>query len=430
MYVNDIETEFQLKGAEGIDIGMLKVFLVLYADDIVIFASSAQELQSNLNILSEYCDRNRLKVNTAKTKIMVFRRGGILPRDLKFYYFDEELSIVNNFSYLGIVFSTGGSFSECHKTLAGQALKAIYKLNRYLYNFTNITPRHKLELFDKLVTPILNYGSEIWRFTPAKKIERVHMLFCKQLLGVKTSTQNDIIYGDLGRTNYYTRRVYIIIKYWLKVVYSDNRKNINQMYRMMLNDITDRQNIQNCASLVRNTLSNLGFRDVWLEQGVGDVNKFLSALKLRLSDNFIQNWRARLAESSRASFYNPISIFKFQPYLDKVLTKKFRVALSRLRMSSHRLLIEAGRWTKPRRTPRDQRLCTICNKIEDEYHLLFECTLYNNERIFHLKPYYLRNTSMFKAVELMQETNSKILKKLAMYIHKCFEIRTDAILRR
>ena len=31
------------------------------------------------------------------------------------------------------------------------------------------------------------------------------MLFCKQLLGVKTSTQNDFIYGELGRTNYYTR---------------------------------------------------------------------------------------------------------------------------------------------------------------------------------------------------------------------------------
>ena len=61
MYVNDIETEFQLKGAEGIDIGMLKVFLVLYADDIVIFASSAQELQSNL-LLSEYCDKYIIRI--------------------------------------------------------------------------------------------------------------------------------------------------------------------------------------------------------------------------------------------------------------------------------------------------------------------------------------------------------------------------------
>ena len=106
---------------------------------------------------------------------MIFRGGGILPRD--FYYSGIELAIVSSFSYLGIVFSTGGSFSECHKTLAGQALKAIFKLNRYLYNFTNITPRHKLELFDKLVTPILNYGSEVWVFAKATQVERIHMSF-------------------------------------------------------------------------------------------------------------------------------------------------------------------------------------------------------------------------------------------------------------
>ena len=77
--------------------GMFKLFMVLYADDSVIIASSAQELQSELNILSEYCNRNRLKVNTAKTKIMIFRRGGILPRDLKFYYNGIELAIVSSF---------------------------------------------------------------------------------------------------------------------------------------------------------------------------------------------------------------------------------------------------------------------------------------------------------------------------------------------
>ena len=428
MYVNDLEREFQLKGGEGIDIGMLKIFLLLYADDITIFASSAEELQTNLNMLSEYCSRNKLIVNTSKTKIMVFRRGGILPRDLKFYYNNIELSIVSTLSYLGIVFSTGGSFSECHKTLAGQALKAIFKLNRYLYNFTNITPRHRLELFDKLVTPILNYGSEVWGFGQTKQIERIHRLFCKQLLGVKTATQNDFVYGELGRTNYYTRRIYIIIKYWFKVIYADERKYISQIYNVMLNDIADRQNIQNWASLVRNTLANLGFFEVWLAQGVGDMNKFLLILKQRLADNFLQNWSERLEASSRASFYKHICIFQFQPCLDKVVTRKFRVALSKLRLSSHRLLIESGRWNRPQPIPREQRLCAICNYLEDEYHLLFECSLYNNERVGFLKPYYLRRKSMFKAVELMQSSNAKVLKNLAVYIYKCFEIRNAALL--
>ena len=69
----------------------------------------------------------------------------------------------------------GGSFSEAQNTLAGQAQKAILKLNKYLYKFTFISPKHKLDLFDKLVTPILNYGYEVWGFAQANAIERVHM---------------------------------------------------------------------------------------------------------------------------------------------------------------------------------------------------------------------------------------------------------------
>ena len=229
MYLNDLEDEFYLKGSDGIDIGMLKIFLLLYADDIIIFARSAEELQNNPDHLHEYSTRYRLIVNTSKTKVMVFRRGGILPRNMKFYYNNFELAIVNTFSYLGIVFSTGGSFSECQKTLSGQATKAIFQLNSYLYHLTNITPKHKLELFDKLVAPILNYGSQVWGFCEAKQIERTHLMFCKQLLGVKNSTQNDFIYGELGRTSFYVHRIYAITKYWFKI-YSQTTENISKLY--------------------------------------------------------------------------------------------------------------------------------------------------------------------------------------------------------
>ena len=55
-----------------------------------------------------------------------------------------------------------------------------------------------MELFDKLITPIMKYGSEVWGFIEGKSLERVHLQFCKQLLGVKESTQNDFVYGELG----------------------------------------------------------------------------------------------------------------------------------------------------------------------------------------------------------------------------------------
>ena len=86
----------------------------------------------------------------------------------------------------------------------------------------------------------------------------------------------------------------------------------------MLNNIADnRQNIQNWASSVRNTLANLRFFEVWLVKGVGDMNKFLLILKQRLAYNFLQNWSEKLEASSRASFHKHICIFQFQTYLGK-----------------------------------------------------------------------------------------------------------------
>ena len=116
---------------------------------------------------------------------MAFRKGGQLPRNLKFYYNNVELSIANSFSYLGVVFTPGGSFSLAQNTLSDQAQKAIFRLNSYLYKFTDISPYQRLELFDKLVARITTYSAEVWGFCKAVKIETVHLQFCKRLLGVK-----------------------------------------------------------------------------------------------------------------------------------------------------------------------------------------------------------------------------------------------------
>jgi len=57
-------------------------------------------------------------------------------------------------------------------------------LNKYLHKFTSLSVQHRLDIFEKLITPILNDGSQVWGFAQGACIERVHLQFCERLLGV------------------------------------------------------------------------------------------------------------------------------------------------------------------------------------------------------------------------------------------------------
>ncbi|UYV67427.1 TYW1 [Cordylochernes scorpioides] len=53
------------------------IHLLLYADDIAIIGESRINLQKKIKILKEYLDENLMTLNESKSKIMVFRNGGL-----------------------------------------------------------------------------------------------------------------------------------------------------------------------------------------------------------------------------------------------------------------------------------------------------------------------------------------------------------------
>ena len=125
------------------------------------------------------------------------------------------------------------------------------------------------------------------------------MHFCKKLLGVKQSTQNDYIYGELGRVNFAANRYTCIsiVRYWLKIVTLTEYKYVKCIYNMLLEDIRQNPNKTNLASSVRDLLSTYGFFNVWFSQGVENPNSFLQHFKQNIRDVFEQDWHARLENS-------------------------------------------------------------------------------------------------------------------------------------
>jgi len=99
--------------------------------------------------------------------------------------------------------------------------------------------------------------------------------------------------------------------------------------------------------------------------------------------------------------------------------------MSKLLLSSHNLHIETGRWHRPHSIPREDRKCHICNKLEDEYHFIIECSFYTDLRRIYIPRYYWCNPNMYKLQELFCSKNRNVILKLSTYIYKAFQLRYD-----
>ena len=179
IFLNDLETFLSESQAyQGIELdeniyAFLKLFVLLYADDTVILAESHRDLQNALDIYADdtvilaeshrdlqnaldiyalYCDTWKLKINTAKTKIVIFSRGRL--GNYEFSIGGTPIEVVSKYKYLGVIFSTGGSFLAMKKHIALQASRAVYSLLKKSRSFM-LPIDIQIELFNKTIKPIL-----------------------------------------------------------------------------------------------------------------------------------------------------------------------------------------------------------------------------------------------------------------------------------
>ena len=144
IYLNDLQAFLDRNQVSGVtwDVNnenmfiYIKLLILLFADDTVIFATNKEELQVALNVFEQYCDKWRLTVNISKTKIMIFS-GDRPPANLHFYFKGIEIEIVSEFKYLGIFLARTGSFLKTKKHIADQANIAQDKTSQFTNRHAN-----------------------------------------------------------------------------------------------------------------------------------------------------------------------------------------------------------------------------------------------------------------------------------------------------
>ena len=87
----------------------------------------------------------------------------------------------------------------------------------------------QLKLFDVLISPTLTYGAEKWGFGNLKIIEKIHLQFCKIILGVRISTPKVMVYGETVRFSLEINIKMKMVSFWYKMVSCTQNKVLHIM---------------------------------------------------------------------------------------------------------------------------------------------------------------------------------------------------------
>ena len=248
-------------------------------------------------------------------------------------------------------------------------------------------------------------------------IEKLHLRFCKELLGVQTQMTNCGVLLELGQIPLELFAVKNAIKNWVRI--SGNGK-ANELVKISYNFSLIKQ--LSWVSQMELRLASIGQLESFITKDhLSDTKAFQ-----RMTDIFYQNTFATIREgSSKLRTYGKLkNTREIEKYLLSNIKEKQRISMTKLRLSNHELLIEKGRRMN---IDKNLRFCPFCpTKIASEMHFMMECGTYST----------LRNTMMQDMIimphlsTLAQDkifiallSDTRLIHTSANFIQKAFELR-------
>ena len=212
----------------GVMIAGRRVPLLMYADDVVLLASTPTELAAMMAVVSDFSRRNRFEYNGKKSGVMAFNTSAATlkaVKDADWELAGKKVKVVEAYTYLGAVTTQDG------ENWAPHVLDAIARAKRrsndllYMLRYDRgMRPRTAITLWQSLVRPILEYASEIWSDQIPRhleqKAEAVQMKFLRGTLGLHkngSGVTNEVLRAEAGCERLCDRWAKLRLGYWRRV---------------------------------------------------------------------------------------------------------------------------------------------------------------------------------------------------------------------
>jgi hypothetical protein len=413
LYIDTLADELSagMSPMDTFAVGGVPVFMLLYADDLVLISATPGALQRELDILEGFCADWDLTVNMGKTNTVVFYPK-TKQRAYPWKLGNIPVSPATRYKYLGLIFDGQKGLKAAQGRLVDCGRKAMFGLMGICSQQEISDPSLRQHMWNALILPILSYGAELWgglspffleetysKNTPG---EKVHKTFLKWMTGAGPRTHSSVLPQAAGRLPLGAHWISRTTSYWNRLVAMDPTRLAHLAFR---DNIALMHKGGECwASRAVHQFRSLGM--------LGDSTVFSPQVPLwdctldsgeaiaRSTAEFWEFYKQRdprclpprnVKNRTLHTFSNWfLQMTEGLPVHHNVPSKHWRRVV-RFCTGSHRLNSStAARHTQSNRAPGASQTggtgtCRCCDlgAPEDELHLMLECPAYDQIRLQH-----------------------------------------------
>ena len=431
IFINDLADEIKASNV-GLDLDSETfINILLYADDIVLLAKSEHDLQSLLFLVENWCQNWRLEVNLTKTNIMHVRSNRKQQSNFMFLFDRRPVPYCNSYKYLGCSIDEHLDFEHTVDLLADSAGRALSSIITKMIKNGGFPYNVFCTFYQACVCSIVDYGGEIFGFGEYSSAQKIHLRAARSFLGVNKTTP---IVGVISEINLllpqYRTQLKMVRQYHRVLKCSENI--VSKKVFFWDKKLNRENRVKSWYSEVRTIFTENEMQDIFESGNLFSLKDVINKLhSSMLKKQQVQIKTQCLNTPKLRTFVKFKDFFSTPKILTKPLSFIQRKFLAKIRLGCLELRIETGRYARPRLPP-ESRLCQVCNeqKIEDEFHFLFECKVYEEERFLWLSKLkvaanFLQQSPEAKFNLVLNEHNN--VKHTAQFLINIFDSRSKIV---
>ena len=184
-----------------------KVRLAFFADDTALLADSWNQnqalkyLQEYVKDLEKYYNTWKIKINVAKTELIIFTRNTRKQKLSEIKMNDTIVEMKDQVKYLGVILDKKLSYTAHLKNTRNKGYAAVSQMYSLLNRKSKLSTKNKLLIHKIIIRPVLLYAAPIWSNTcktNVKNLEIVQNKVLRMITAAEPGTSNLEIREELN----------------------------------------------------------------------------------------------------------------------------------------------------------------------------------------------------------------------------------------